>query len=85
VTLDALNERFNEAARQLNLGVDVLLPTQGATVTQMVSAVSDPSPTYNVNLQTAAAGVDIPTKILVGMQTGERASSEDQKYHNARC
>lgn len=85
VTLDALNERFNEAARQLNRGNDVLLPTQGATVTQMVSAVSDPGPTYNVNLQTAAAGVDIPTKILVGMQTGERASSEDQKYHNARC
>ncbi|HCE9878480.1 TPA: DUF1073 domain-containing protein, partial [Pseudomonas aeruginosa] len=85
VTIDALNERFNEAARQLNRGNDVLLPTQGATVTQMVSAVSDPGPTYNVNLQTAAAGVDIPTKILVGMQTGERASSEDQKYHNARC
>ncbi|MFT3098917.1 DUF1073 domain-containing protein, partial [Klebsiella pneumoniae] len=24
-------------------------------------------------------------KILVGMQTGERASTEDQKYMNARC
>ncbi|MOA15461.1 hypothetical protein D3C78_1356190 [compost metagenome] len=85
VSLDQLNQRFNEAARQLNRGNDVLLPTQGATATQLVSAVSDPVPTYNVNLQTAAAGVDIPTKILVGMQTGERASSEDQKYFNARC
>ncbi|HEJ3594073.1 TPA: DUF1073 domain-containing protein, partial [Pseudomonas aeruginosa] len=85
VSLDQLNQRFNDATRQLNRGNDVMLPTQGATATQLVSAVSDPGPTYNVNLQTAAAGVDIPTKILVGMQTGERASSEDQKYHNARC
>ncbi|ANI14471.1 DUF1073 domain-containing protein [Pseudomonas citronellolis] len=85
VTIDQLNQRFNEAARQLNRGNDVLLPTQGATATQLVSAVSDPGPTYNVNLQTAAAALDIPTKILVGMQTGERASSEDQKYFNARC
>ncbi|MDF3863472.1 DUF1073 domain-containing protein [Pseudomonas denitrificans (nom. rej.)] len=85
VTLEQLNQKFNEAARQLNRGSDVLLPTQGAEATQLVSAVSDPGPTYNVNLQTAAAAMDIPTKILVGMQTGERASSEDQKYFNARC
>jgi hypothetical protein len=45
-----------------------------------VSPVSDPSPTYNVNLQTAAAGVDIPTRILVGNQQAERSSTEDQKY-----
>ncbi|MFO3764046.1 DUF1073 domain-containing protein, partial [Providencia rettgeri] len=37
------------------------------------------------NLQTAAAALDIPSKILVGMQTGERASTEDQKYFNSRC
>lgn len=85
VSLDQLNQRFNDAARQLNRGNDVMLPTQGAQATQLVSAVSDPGPTYNVNLQTAAAAMDIPTKILVGMQTGERASSEDQKYFNARC
>lgn len=85
VSLEQLNQKFNEAARQLNRGNDVLLPSQGATVTQMVSPVSDPGPTYDVNLQTVSAAVDIPTKVLVGMQTGERASSEDQKYFNARC
>ncbi|MFX7879222.1 hypothetical protein ABTK13_23410, partial [Acinetobacter baumannii] len=57
VSLDQLNQRFNDATRQLNRGNDVMLPTQGATATQLVSAVSDPGPTYNVNLQTAAAGV----------------------------
>jgi hypothetical protein len=85
VSLDQLQARFNEAAREVNRGNDALLVTQGATVNPLVTAVADPGPTYNVNLQTAGAALDIPSKILVGMQTGERASSEDQKYFNARC
>ncbi len=85
VTVDELQERYNDAARELNQGNDTLLITQGASVTSLVSPVSDPSPTYDVNLQTAAAGVDIPTRILVGNQQAERSSTEDQKYMNARC
>lgn len=85
VNVTELQEKFNEAAKEINRGNDQMLITQGATVAPLVSAVADPKPTYDVNLQTAAAAVDIPTKILVGMQTGERASSEDQKYFNARC
>ncbi|SFQ99010.1 hypothetical protein SAMN04487773_0900 [Enterobacter sp. kpr-6] len=85
VSVEELQEKFNEAAVEVNRGNDALLTTQGATVTPLVSAVADPGPTYNVNLQTAAAALDIPTKILVGMQTGERASTEDQRYFNARC
>jgi len=85
VTLDQLQAKFNDAARDVNRGNDVMLITQGATTTPLVSNIPDPRPTYDVNLQTAGAALDIPTKILVGMQTGERASSEDQKYFNARC
>ncbi|WP_436875811.1 anti-CBASS protein Acb1 family protein [Siccibacter turicensis] len=85
VSVDELQERYNDAARELNRGNDTLLITQGASVTSLVSPVSDPSPTYEVNLQTAAAGVDIPTRILVGNQQAERSSTEDQKYFNARC
>ncbi|HCR0918872.1 DUF1073 domain-containing protein, partial [Enterobacter sp. LR6] len=85
VSVDELQERYNDAARELNRGNDTLLITQGANVTSLVSPVSDPSPTYDVNLQTAAAGVDIPTRILVGNQQAERSSTEDQKYFNARC
>lgn len=85
VKIDDLHKKFNDAAREINRGNDVMLINQGATVTPLVSNIPDPSPTYNVNLQTAAAALDIPTKILVGMQTGERASTEDQKYFNARC
>lgn len=85
VSVDELQERYNDAARELNRGNNTLLITQGANVTSLVSPVSDPSPTYDVNLQTAAAGVDIPTRITVGNQQAERSSTEDQKYFNARC
>lgn len=85
VSMDELQDKFNEVAGEMNRGNDVLMTTQGATVTPLVTAVADPSATYNVNLQTFAASVDIPVKVLVGMQTGERASTEDQKYFNARC
>ncbi|MGJ3353437.1 anti-CBASS protein Acb1 family protein [Providencia sp. Je.9.19] len=85
VSVEDLQGKFNEAAAEINRGNDTLLTTQGASITQLVSPVSDPTPTYTVNLQTAAAALDIPSKILVGMQTGERASTEDQKYFNSRC
>lgn len=85
ITVDKLQERFNDAARAMNMGSDSMMALQGATATPLVATVPDPTPTYNINLQTIAAGVDIPAKILVGMQTGERASTEDQKYFNARC
>lgn len=85
VSVEELQDKFNEVAVEVNRGNDALLTTQGAAVTPLVTSVADPEQTYNVNLQTAAAALDIPTKILVGMQTGERASSEDQKYFNARC
>jgi hypothetical protein len=85
VKIDELHQKFNDAARDMNMGMDNLLISQGATTTSLVAQVSDPQPTYNVNLQTAACALDIPTKILVGMQTGERASTEDQKYFNGRC
>lgn len=85
VETSELQEIYNDVAREINIGNDAVLITQGANVNPLVTAVSDPTPTYNVNLQTAAAAMDIPSKILVGMQTGERASTEDQKYFNSRC
>lgn len=85
VTVDELQERYNEAAREINRGNDTLLITQGAQVTSMVSAVSDPSPTYDVNLKTFSSSVDMPSRIIVGNQSGERASTEDQIYFNGRC
>lgn len=78
-----LQELFNEQARDLNNGGDRLMITQGATTQMLVSAVPDPAPHYATSLQTISASTDgIPAKVIVGMQTGERASTEDIKQFN---
>lgn len=76
---------LNDAAREVNSANDLMMILQGATVTPLVADVPDPSPTYNINLQTISASLDIPSRVLVGNQQGERASTEDQRYFNARC
>lgn len=85
VSISELQDSFNDVAVEINRGNDTILTTQGATVTPLVSNVPDPTPTYNVNLQTFTASVDIPSRILVGNQQAERSSTEDNKYFNARC
>ena len=85
VSVDELQARFDEVAVEVNRGNDTTLTTQGATVTPLVSAVADPSPTYEVNLKTFSSSVDMPSRIIVGNQSGERASTEDQIYFNGRC
>ncbi|KNC11579.1 hypothetical protein AC790_13505 [Pantoea sp. RIT-PI-b] len=85
VSVNELQARFDEVAVEVNRGNDTTLTTQGATVTPLVSAVADPSPTYDVNLKTFSSSVDMPSRIIVGNQSGERASTEDQIYFNGRC
>lgn len=85
VDLKDLSGEISKVARRINRGSDVVLATQGATVTPLVSNVPDPQPVYGVNLQTISAALDIPAKILVGNQTGERASTEDQKDFSGMC
>lgn len=85
VSVQDLQAKFNEVAVEMNRGNDTVLVTQGATTTPLVTAVPDPSPTYNINLQTVSAALDIPSRVLVGNQQGERASTEDVKAFNSRC
>lgn len=82
VALDELQEIFDEVTRGVNDGIDQTVITQGATVIPLVANVPDPEPHYSIALQTFAASVRIPSKVLVGHLTGERASSEDQKQFN---
>lgn len=79
-----LKSLFDEEARNLNNGGDRLMITQGAQVTPLVSTVPDPAPHYDISMQTISASVRIPSKVIVGMQTGERASTEDSKQFNKR-
>jgi len=85
VSVDELQSKYDEAAKELNRGNDTIMVTQGATTTPMVSDVPDPTPTYDINVQSFAASVDMPSRILVGNQQAERSSTEDNKYWNGRC
>lgn len=69
----------------MSKGIDQTIITQGATVSPLVANVPDPYPAFDVSLQSFCASIRIPSKIIVGNQTGERASTEDQKTFNKRC
>jgi hypothetical protein len=85
VPMDQFQKIIDKTARSFNMGVDSILMTQGADVKAITANVPDPSPHYNTNLQTISASVRIPAKVIVGMQTGERASTEDIKQFNKRA
>lgn len=85
VATGELQEIFDEVTRGMNRGQDQTVITKGATVTPLVATVPDPVPAFDVSLQSFCASIRIPSKIIVGNQTGERASTEDQKTFNKRC
>lgn len=85
VEMSELQTIFDDVTRGMNTGQDQTIITQGGTVTPLVATVPDPVPHYSVALQTASASVSIPAKVLVGNQTGERASTEDIKDFNKRA
>ena len=74
-----LRRIFDQVTEGLNQGIDQTVLTKAASVTPLVSNVPDPQQHFNVSLMSAAAGLMIPVMVWIGSQTGERASSEDQK------
>lgn len=82
VKQDELRGIFDQVTEGLNQGVDQTVITQAATVSPLVANVPDPQQHFNVSLMSAAAALMIPVMVWVGSQTGERASSEDQKDWN---
>lgn len=85
VDMKGLQEVYNNTTRAFNRGIDVSLVTQGASVSAMTSVVPDVEKPYQVSVNSISASIDMPTRILIGNQSGERASTEDQKYWNSRC
>lgn len=83
VDLSELQVIYDQMARDLNMGHDSALITQGANVNTLVDAMPDPEKPWRVALQEISAATGLPAKIVVGNQTGERASSEDNEEFNA--
>ena len=81
---DTVRAAMNEVIRELNRGNDAAVVTQGATVQMLTTGVSDPTGNFNVAAASFGASVGLPVRSFIGNNTGERASTEDNKALKAR-
>jgi hypothetical protein len=77
VTVEDLADKMNDQVADYNGGFDQLLMLMGMTAKPLPVTLPSPEHFYAIALQDFAASINMPVKILVGMQTGERASQED--------
>lgn len=82
---DKIQDVMNEQVKDWQRGFDELLMVQGMTAKPQKVELPDPEHFFMNALQSFAASFDIPLKVLVGTQTGERASTEDASQWNQTC
>ena len=75
-------DKMDEQVGDWQKGFDALLMLQGIEAKTLGVTLPQPEEFFNIALQAFAASVDCPQKILVGNQTGERASLEDRQEWN---
>jgi len=75
-------EALDDKAKKLNAGFDSSYISQGMKVGTFSVSLPQPKEFFDIPLQAFAAGRSMPVKVLVGMQTGERASTEDANEWN---
>ena len=85
VPVSDLRKIYDDVTRGLNQGIDQTIVTQAAKVTPLVANVPDPEKHFEASVMSAAASIMIPVMVWIGSQTGERASSEDQKDWANTC
>lgn len=79
VSADGLADAMNDQVADWQKGFDKLLMLQGMEAKTLGVNLPSPEHFFNIALQSFAASVPIPLKILVGTQSGERASTEDAR------
>lgn len=77
VSPEDVADKMDEQVADWQKGFDQLLMLQGMQAKTLSITLPSPEHFFAVALQSFAASLSIPVKILVGNQTGERASSED--------
>lgn len=85
IPIDQIADIMNEQVADWQKGFDELLMVQGMTAKLPKVELPDPEHFFSNALQSFAASFDIPLKVLVGTQTGERASTEDASQWNQTC
>lgn len=79
--IEAMNDQLEDFAR----GYDKALLLQNMTLETPNIVMPSPEWFRRGPLENFAASVGIPTRILVGMQSGERASTEDAREWSQTC
>lgn len=77
VTVQDIADKMNEQVADFQKGFDQMLMLQGMQAKTLGVTLPSPEHFWSAPLQSFAASVGIPLKVLVGNQTGERASTED--------
>lgn len=77
IPANEIADKMNDQVADWNAGFDQLLMVMGMQAKTLNVTLPSPEHFYSIALQDFAASMNIPVKVLVGMQTGERASQED--------
>jgi hypothetical protein len=85
VNLADLSDEINNQVDQFQKGFDKGLLLGGMTATPMQITLPLPEQFFNAPVASFAASVQMPVKILIGNQTGERASTEDSREWAQTC
>lgn len=79
VAIEDVVDKIDEQVEGFNKGFDKSLLLQGIKATPMQVTLPSPEHFFAVAAQSFAASWSIPMKVLIGSQTGERASTEDSE------
>ena len=79
VPTEEVADKMDEQVKDFHSGFDQSLLLQGIVAKPLQITMPSPEHFFAGPLQSFAASINIPAKILVGMQTGERASTEDAR------
>ncbi len=77
VPVSEIADKMNAQVEDFSKGFDKMLMLQGIEAKTLGITLPSPEHFFAIALQSFAASFEMPVKILVGMQTGERASTED--------
>jgi len=85
VAPDMIKEAMSERVEDWQKGFDKLLMLQGIKAETLGVTLPQPNEFFMMAANMFAASVSMPVRVLIGNQTGERASTEDQIDFNRTC
>lgn len=84
-TPDMIKDAMSERVQDYQMGFDKMLMLQGIKAETLGITLPQPNEFFMMAANMFAASVSMPVRVLIGNQTGERASTEDQIDFNQTC